>query len=87
MAEAFKGIYNRRHPERPVPECFYQGTDYYRIIEGSFDEFERSYPDQFEEKYGYLRTEAMKAIYSFLDCGIPENGQCFFRCAQCKQCH
>ena len=45
MAEALKGIYNRRHPER---------TDYYRIIEGSFDEFERSYPDQFEEKYGYL---------------------------------
>ena len=61
MAKALKGIYNRRHPER---------TDYYRIIEGSFEEFERTYPDQFEEKYGYLRTEVMKALYSFLDCGI-----------------
>ena len=61
MAEALKGIYNRRHPER---------TDYYRIIEGSFEEFQRSYPDQFEDKYGYLRTEVMKALYSFLDCGI-----------------
>jgi len=58
MAEALKGVYNRRHPER---------TDYYRIIENSFDDFERSYPDQFEEKYGYLRTEVMKAIYSFTE--------------------
>ena len=58
MAEALKGIYNRRHPER---------TDYYRIIENSFDDFERSYPDQFEEKYGYLRTEVMKALYSFTE--------------------
>src|SRR3989304_6840910 len=74
MAEALKGIYNRRHPER---------TDYYRIIEGSFEEFERSYPDQFEDKYGYLRTEVMKALYSFLDCGIPENGMARVRCDEC----
>ena len=58
MVETLKGIYNRRHPER---------TDYYRIIENSFDDFERTYPDQFEEKYGYLRTEVMKAIYSFTE--------------------
>ena len=74
MAEALKGIYNRRHPER---------TDYYRIIESSFDEFERSYSDQFEEKYGYLRTEVMKAVYSFLDCGITENGMARVRCDEC----
>ncbi len=74
MAEALKGMYNRRHPER---------TDYYRIIEGSFEEFQRSYPDQFEEKYGYLRTEVMKAVYSFLECGIPENGMARVRCEEC----
>jgi len=27
---------------------------FYRIIEGSFEEFERSYPDQVEDKYGHL---------------------------------
>ena len=43
----------------------------------------RSYPDQFEEKYGYLRTEVMKAVYSFLDCGIPENGMARVRCEEC----
>jgi hypothetical protein len=74
MAEAVKGIYKRRHPER---------TDYYRIIEAGFEEFKRSYPDKFEEKYGYLRTEVMKAIYSFLDCGIPENGMARVRCKEC----
>jgi len=43
-------IYKRRHPER---------TDYYRIIEANFEEFERQYPDLFEENYGYLRKEVM----------------------------
>lgn len=74
MAKVIKGIYDRRHPER---------TDYYRIIEANFDEFERSYPDLFEEKYGYLRAEVMKAIYGFLECGIPENGIARVRCNDC----
>ncbi len=74
MAELIKGIYNSRHPER---------TDYYRVIEANFDEFERSYPDLFEEKYGYLRTEGMKAIYAFLECGIPKNGIARVGCNDC----
>lgn len=48
-----KGFHNRRHPER---------TDYYRIIEGSFEEFESSYPELFEEKYGYLRREEVSKV-------------------------
>lgn len=74
MTKVIKGVYNRRHPEQ---------TDYYRIIESSFDEFERQYPDLFEEKQGFLRTEVMKAIYAFLDCGIPENGVARVRCNDC----
>ncbi len=69
-----KEIYSRRHPEK---------TDYYRIIEANFDKFERSYPDLFEEKHGYLRAEVMKAIYAFLECGIPENGVARVRCNDC----
>ena len=64
-------IYRRRHPER---------TDYYRIIEANFEEFERTYADIFEADYGYLRTEVMKTIYAYLDCGIPENGVARVRC-------
>lgn len=64
-------IYNRRHPER---------TDYYRIIEANFEEFERQYPDLFEEDYGYLRKEVMQGICAYLECGIPENGVARVRC-------
>jgi hypothetical protein len=67
-------IYRRRHPER---------ADYYRIIEANYEEFEKQYPDLFEEQYGYFRTETRKAIYAFLDCGIPENGMARIRCEKC----
>jgi hypothetical protein len=58
-------VYKRRRPER---------TDHYRIIESSFEELEGVWPECFEEKYGYLRKYVVRAIYAFLDCGIPENG-------------
>lgn len=67
-------VYKRRHPER---------TDYYRIIESRFEELERMWPECFEHKYGYLRKEVMRAIFAFLDCGIPENGVARFFCDGC----
>ena len=59
-------VYKRRRPER---------TDYYRVIESRLEELERIRPECFEQKYGYLRKEVVRAIYAFLDCGIPENGE------------
>ena len=32
---------------------------------------------------GFLRKEVVKSIYSFLDCGIPENGVARIRCDIC----
>ena len=66
--------YKRRRPER---------TDYYRIIESRFEELEGIWPECFEQKYGYLRKEVMRAIYAFLDCGIPENGVARVFCDGC----
>ena len=37
----------------------------------------------FRSKYGYLRKEVIKAIFAFLDCGIPENGLARVRCEEC----
>ena len=65
-------IYKRRHSERTEHN--------YRLIDANFEEFERKYADMFEADYGYLRTEVMKAIYAYLDCGIPENGVARVRC-------
>jgi hypothetical protein len=56
-------VYKRRRPER---------TDYYRIIDSRFEELERMWPECFEQKYGYLRKEVVRAIPAFLDCGIPD---------------
>ena len=67
-------VYRRRHPER---------TDYYRVIESRFEELERMRPECFEQKYGYLRKEVVRAIYAFLDCGIPENGVVRVFCDGC----
>ncbi len=67
-------VYKRRRPER---------TDYYRIIESRFEELEGIWPECFEQKYGYLRQEVTRAIYAFLDCGIPENGVARVFCDGC----
>ena len=67
-------VYKRRHPE---------ATDYYRIIESRFEELEGIWPERFEQKYGYLRKEVMRAIYAFLDCGIPESGVARVFCDGC----
>ena len=67
-------VYKRRRPER---------TDYYRIIESRFEELERMWPECFEQKYGYLRKEVVRAIYAFLDCGIPESGVARVFCDGC----
>ena len=66
--------YKRQRPER---------TDYYRIIESRFEELEEIWPECFEQKYGYLRKEVTRAIYAFLDCGIPENGVARVFCDGC----
>jgi len=67
-------VYRRRHPER---------TDYYRVIESRFEELERMWPECFEHKYGYLRKQVVRAIYAFLDCGIPESGVARVFCDGC----
>ena len=68
------GFYRRRHPER---------SDYYRLHESGFEEFARNWPEHFEAHYGFLRKEVQSAVFSFLECGIPENGVARVRCAGC----
>ncbi|MCP4295281.1 MAG: IS91 family transposase, partial [Proteobacteria bacterium] len=74
MNKTEKGVYHRRHPGN---------SDYYRMIEAHYEEFERCYEDLFEEKRGFLRNEVLKSIYRFLDCGLPENGVARIHCDDC----
>ena len=68
------GLYRRRHPER---------SDYYRLLESGFEGFARNCPEDFEARHGFLRKEVQGAVFSFLECGIPENGVARVRCAGC----
>ena len=70
------GFYRRRHPER---------SDYYQLLELGFKEFVRNWPEDFESRYGFLRKEVQSAVFSFLECGIPENGVVRVRCISCGQ--
>ena len=74
MAKVKKPIYFRRHPEK---------TDFYRILETWFETFFHYYPEQLKEKFGCLQQHILKAIYAFLDCGIPENGLTRVHCDAC----
>ena len=48
--------------------------DYYRLLESGFGVFARNWPEDFEARHGFLRKEVQSAVFSFLECGIPENG-------------
>ena len=67
-------FYRRGHPEH---------SDYYRLLESGFEAFARNWPEDFEARHGFLRKEVQSAVFSFLECGIPENGVARVRCAGC----
>ncbi len=74
----YKGGYRSRQPET---------TDYYRIIEGSYERFEGVYDEHCLEYWGYLRPKVMQAINAYLDCGIAESGMARVMCEKCGANH
>jgi len=59
------GVYKRRTPEK---------SDLYEIAYQHFEEYEKIYPERYEEEYGYFRKIITATICKYLDCGIMENG-------------
>jgi len=57
------GVYKRRTPEK---------SDLYRITYQHFEEYEKVYPERYEEEYGYFRKIITATICKYLDCGIME---------------
>ncbi|MCJ7483477.1 MAG: hypothetical protein MUO31_10980, partial [Thermodesulfovibrionales bacterium] len=49
----------------------------YRIAYQHFEEYEKIYPERYEEEYGYFRKIITATICKYLDCGIMENGFVF----------
>jgi hypothetical protein len=73
--ERLAGIYRPRYPRR---------SPLYRLLEDHFERFLLLYEEQFERKYGPLRSVVKRAVYRFLECGILEYGFARVVCRNCK---
>ena len=69
------GVYKHRQPE---------GTSLYRLVYQYRDEFERSWEERFQSKYGVLRHEVLEALDEYLNCGILAHGCVQVYCDQCR---
>jgi hypothetical protein len=73
--EHITGVYRPRRP---------QSSPLYRLLEEHFERFLLVYEEQYESRYGPLRSVVKKAVYRFLECGILEYGFARVVCKNCK---
>ena len=55
-----------------------------RLIEDHFEALVRVHEDEFQPRYGRLRSWARRAVERFLDCGVLESGFARVRCESCR---
>jgi len=65
------------HPREPKASPLWQILDRY------YDDFEKSYPEQFEKRYGFFRPVIGESVYGFLKCGDLKQGFARIRCPDC----
>ncbi|MCL5773321.1 MAG: transposase zinc-binding domain-containing protein [Firmicutes bacterium] len=68
-------VYSSRNP---------RGSPLYQICDDYFEDFQRIYDEQYEEKYGYRRQMVQDVVYKFLNCGILQQGFARIRCDNCS---
>ena len=64
---------------------YHAGEQTVTVDAGKSQAGSRNYPEDFEPRYGFLRKEVQSAVFSFLECGIPENGVARVPCVCCGQ--
>ena len=64
-------------PRRP------RSTPLYRLVEAVYDYVRDEWAERFEGRYGFWRPLLDKAVSSYLDCGILDNGFARVRCGGC----
>ena len=69
------GVYRPRRP---------QESPLYHLVEDHFETLERVHEEEFQPRYGRLRSAARRAVEKFLDCGILERGFARVRCDDCR---
>ena len=78
-----------RHP-KPKIGTFYRPRDheaspFFKVIRERFEEFEKVYPQRYQERYGYWRPVIRSSIDKFIKCGDLKEGFARVRCPDCKE--
>jgi len=66
-----EAVYRRRTPQKSA---------LYKIIKDHYRNFKLLYPEKYQQKYGFFRTEIEKEINKYLECGIPQFGFARIKC-------
>ncbi|MBM3789631.1 MAG: transposase [Acidobacteria bacterium] len=56
----------------------------YRLLEEHYEEFERVYPERYQQHYGFWRPVIRKAVLDFFKCGDLREGFARVRCPDCR---
>jgi hypothetical protein len=63
----------------------HEASPFFRIVRDHFYEFEKMYPQRYQERYGYWRPVIRSSIDKFLKCGDLKEGFARVRCPDCKE--
>jgi ribosomal protein S27E len=61
----------------------HEASPFFKIVRDRFDDFERVYPERYQQRYGYWRSVIRSSIDKFLKCGDLKEG---FARVKCKDC-
>jgi len=83
------GTSQSQHPRKNTG-TFYQHRDhaaspFFKVVREYFDDFEKVYPQRYQERYGYWRPVIRTSIDKFLKCGDLKEGFARVRCPDCKK--
>lgn len=65
------------HPREPKASPLWQ------IFDKHYEDFERSYPEKFEKRYGFFRPVIGEVVRAYLRCGDLKEGFARVRCPNC----
>jgi hypothetical protein len=63
----------------------HEASPFFKVVRERFDEFEKVYPQRYQERYGYWRPVIRSSIDKFIKCGDLKEGFARVRCPDCKE--
>ncbi len=77
FTEIIMSILRVYHPREPKESVLWQ------ILNRHYEDFEKSYEEKFEKKYGFFRPVIGEVVRAYLRCGDLKDGFARVRCYDC----